>query len=98
MNSRFLDFSEHSDYITNRYQNVKLTERKTVSIGNISGEEITYDKLWNPGADEKPKIVTEVYFNNDGNLWNILMMSDNVTSEVDRNYFKHVLDTFDILN
>lgn len=98
MSSRFLDFPEYKDYISHRYRNIELMDKKPVSLFDTSGEEITYKKLWNPGVGENIKVVREVFFNHGESLWNIIMMSDNATAEDDNEVFEQILKTFKILD
>jgi hypothetical protein len=106
MNDPRLDYPDYSKYIDNIVARNNLTERKSIIIAGVPGEEVAYNSTWNRRTEpddntviEKiPKVTREVYFNHNGNLWNIMMMSSIETAEIDKDTLYQIINSFTIIN
>jgi hypothetical protein len=86
----------------------RLIERSSVNVAGIEGQQILYfynkerpeigDAGYIPGAGPAPTIARDIYFSDEGYLWNITIFSNESTAKADMADFEHMLETFTILN
>lgn len=90
--------------INMRSQDYKVLERSSITITGIQCEQIIYSYTQSPDVYHKvgrqnpiPKIAYEVYFDSEGIIWSICMSADMSRAEQTEIEFRHVLNTFKIL-
>jgi len=95
ISSNLSDISTWNDF--------KLLERSSIQVVGVNGQRIVYSWASIPArhgiaGEPIPSLAREVYFYQDGQLWNISISSDELTTEAAKADFEHVLRTFKILN
>lgn len=86
----------------------RLIERSSVNVAGIEGQQIIYfynrerpgslDPGFIPGVGPAPTIAREIYFCDEGRIWDLQFHSNESTAEADMADFEHMLETFTILN
>ena len=96
------DISDYSDY----RENYQVLERSEISINNVPGELLITS--YTPVAEE-PEDVTgwkwssvllrrDIFFDYDGFVWDITMISEEGRIEADETVWEHLLETFQIID
>ena len=81
----------------------RLLERSSVSVASAAGEQVVffYNRIRPPSSSVREpahEITRSVFFECHKLLWEISMRSNLITSEADKADFKHILQTFKMLD